>query len=36
MQIESIVCPEYVEAKLEANHGVTYREARQALSVRER
>jgi hypothetical protein len=28
MQIESIVCPEYVEAKLEAKHGVTYREAR--------
>lgn len=31
MQIESIVCPEQIEAKLEAKHGVTYREARQAL-----
>lgn len=36
MQIESIVCPEYVEAKLEAKHGVTYREARQALLGRAR
>ena len=36
MQIESIVCPEYVEAKLEAKHGVTYREARQALLSRPR
>jgi len=36
MQIESIVCPEQIEAKLEARHGVTYREARQALLGRSR
>ena len=31
MHIESILCPEHIEAKLEAKHGVTCREARQAL-----
>jgi len=31
MQIEAIVCPAHIESKLEAKHGVTYREARQAL-----
>ena len=36
MQIESIVCPEQIEAKLEAKHDVTYREARQALLGRSR
>ncbi len=36
MQIESIVCPEHIEGKLEAKHGVTYREARQALLGRSR
>ena len=36
MQIESIVCPEQIEAKLEARHDVTYREARQALLGRSR
>jgi uncharacterized DUF497 family protein len=36
MQIESILCPEHIEAKLEAKHGVTYREARQALLGRSR
>jgi uncharacterized DUF497 family protein len=36
MQIESIVCPEQIEAKLEAKHGVTYFEARQALLGRSR
>ena len=36
MQIESIVCPEHIEAKLEAKHSVTYREARQALLSRPR
>jgi uncharacterized DUF497 family protein len=36
MRIESIMCPEHIEAKLEAKHGVTYREARQALLGRSR
>jgi len=36
MQIESIVCPEQIEAKLGAKHDVTYREARQALLGRSR
>ena len=36
MQIETILCPEYVEAKLEAKHNVTCREARQALLGRSR
>lgn len=36
MQIESILCAEHIEAKLEAKHGVTYREARQALLGRSR
>ena len=36
MQIETILCPEYIEAKIEAKHGVTYREARQALLGRSR
>ncbi len=31
MQIDSIVCPEHIETKLEVKHGVTYREARQVL-----
>jgi len=31
MHIESIVCPELIEAKLEAKHDVTCREARQVL-----
>ena len=29
MQIETIVCPEQIEAKLESKHHVTFREARQ-------
>jgi uncharacterized DUF497 family protein len=36
MQIESVVCPEPIEAKLEAKHGVTYREVHQALLSRSR
>ena len=36
MQIETILCPEYIEAKLEAKHDVTCREARQALLGRSR
>ena len=36
MQIETILCPESVEAKLEAKHNVTCREARQALLGRSR
>jgi len=31
VQIEIILCPEQIEAKLEAKHNVTSREARQAL-----
>jgi len=31
MQVEIILCPEHIEAKLEAKHNVTCREARQAL-----
>jgi uncharacterized DUF497 family protein len=31
MQIDSIVCPEHVEEKLESKHSVTCREARQVL-----
>ncbi|HKZ87000.1 MAG TPA: BrnT family toxin [Anaerolineae bacterium] len=29
MELESIVCPEHIEQKLEAKHNVTCREARQ-------
>ena len=29
MQIETIVCPEQIETKLESKHHVTFREARQ-------
>jgi len=36
MQIESIVCPEQIEEKLEAKHNVTCREARQAFFSRPR
>jgi uncharacterized protein len=36
MQIESIVCSAYVEEKLQAKHGVTGREAEQALLNRPR
>lgn len=36
MQIETIVCPEHIEAKLAAKHNVTCREARQALLGRPR
>lgn len=31
MQIESIICPEHIEEKLESKHNVTCREARQIL-----
>jgi uncharacterized protein len=31
MQIDSIVCPEHIEEKLESKHSVTCREARQVL-----
>ena len=31
MQIESIICPEHIEEKLESKHNVTCREARQLL-----
>ncbi|MEK6302769.1 MAG: BrnT family toxin [Acidobacteriota bacterium] len=31
MQIETIVCPERIEAKLESKHHVTFSEARQIL-----
>ena len=31
MQIETIVCPERIEAKLESKHHVTFYEARQIL-----
>ena len=31
MQIESIVCPDYIEEKLESKHNVTCHEARQVL-----
>jgi uncharacterized DUF497 family protein len=31
MQIDSIVCSEYIEEKLETKHNVTCREARQVL-----
>ncbi len=31
MQIDSIVCPEHIEEKLETKHNVTCREARQVL-----
>lgn len=36
MHIESIVCPELIEVKLEAKHDVTCREARQVLLGRPR
>ncbi len=36
MQIETILCPESIEAKLEAKHNVTCREAHQALQGRPR
>lgn len=36
MQIENILCPEYIEAKLEAKHNVTCREARLTLLGRPR
>ncbi|MBM3135354.1 MAG: BrnT family toxin [Chloroflexi bacterium] len=36
MQIESIICPEHIEAKLETKHNVTCREARQVLLGRPR
>jgi len=31
MQIDSIVCPEHIQEKLESKHNVTCREARQLL-----
>ena len=31
LQIDSIVCPEYIEEKIKTKHNVTCREARQAL-----
>ncbi len=31
MQLESIVCPEHIEEKLESKHNVACREARQVL-----
>ena len=31
MQIESVVCPEHIEEKLESKHNVTCREARQVF-----
>ena len=31
MQIDSVVCPEHIEEKLETKHNVTCREARQVL-----
>ena len=31
MNIESIICPEAIEEKLESRHHVTFREARQVL-----
>jgi uncharacterized DUF497 family protein len=31
MQIDYIVCPDYIENKLESEHNVTVREARQVL-----
>ena len=31
MQIDYIVCPDYIENKLESKHHVTVREARQVL-----
>jgi uncharacterized DUF497 family protein len=31
MQIDNIVCPDEIEAKLASKHGVTVREARQVL-----
>jgi len=36
VQIESVLCPEHIEAKLETKHNVTCREARQALLGRPR
>jgi hypothetical protein len=36
MRIESIVCPEYIEEKLQAKHGVTCYEAEQVLLNRSR
>jgi len=36
VQIETILCPEQIEAKLETKHAVTFREARQALLGRAR
>jgi hypothetical protein len=36
MQIETILCPESIEAKLEAKHNVTRREAHQTLLGRPR
>ena len=36
MQIVAILCPEHIEEKLEAKHGVTDREARQVLLGRSR
>jgi hypothetical protein len=36
MRIESIVCPEYVEEKLQVKHGVTCYEAEQVLLNRPR
>jgi uncharacterized DUF497 family protein len=36
MQIDSVVCPEHIEEKLETKHNVTCREARQVLLSRPR
>lgn len=36
MRIESIVCPEYIKAKLQAKHGVTSYDAEQVLLNRPR
>ncbi|MBD2089512.1 BrnT family toxin [Microcoleus sp. FACHB-1515] len=36
MRIESIVCPDYIEEKLQAKHGVTCNEARQVLLTQPR
>lgn len=36
MRIDFIVCPAYIEEKLESKHGVTCREARQVLFNRPR
>lgn len=31
MRIDNIVCPDYIEDKLESQHNMTFREARQVL-----